>query len=121
MIPATPPHRGSRALPLGVAFFLLEFVVWHLLRYRTTTALVVSLIAVLPWLPLWRGLSKGRRRTHLYATLLLAPYLTYGLMELVANPGARLPAALFVCTGMILFVGITHGLRVRRPETPTPI
>ena len=40
------------------------------------------------------GMLRGTRRTYAWATLCVAPYLVYGVTEVIANPAARAPAAL---------------------------
>ena len=80
----------ARTLSLVPLLALLAtFIVWHALRFSTRTAWLVSLLATLPWLPLLRGLWRARRNAQALGLLLTTPYLGYGLMEVLANPGAR--------------------------------
>ena len=74
---------------------------------------LVMLVPVLIPLP---GLLRGLRRTHAWATLCVAPYFIYGVTEVVANPAARLPAALILFASLAWFVALVRFLRLMRPR-----
>lgn len=108
---------------LAVAFAILlmgEFAGWHLLRYHVKTAVLISVLGALPWTLLLRDLWCGRRARYVTATLWIAPYLAYGVMELLANPRDRLLAIGCIVLAMALFLTITQFLRLSRPVPPTP-
>ena len=73
-----------------------------------------------PWLLALRPLVRGRPDAYLGALLLTTPYLGYGLMELVANPGARAMAAATVFVSFALAVGFTACLRLSRRAAAAP-
>jgi uncharacterized membrane protein len=96
------------------------FVIWHVARYGAATAAVACAIGVLPWVAVLPGLWRGDRQRHIVATLLTAPYLGYGLMEVLANPGARLYAGALVLVAFATFVALLASLRLSRPATAAP-
>jgi uncharacterized membrane protein len=110
-----------RYLTAGLAILLMgEFAAWHLLRYHLQTAVLISVLGALPWTLLLRDLWRGRRARYVTATLWIAPYLAYGVMELLANPRDRLLAIGCIVLAMALFLTITQFLRLSRPVPPTP-
>ena len=115
--------RAARARHCVALFELLlvgDFALWHALRFSAATATLLVTLGVLPWLAIAPALWRGDRRRHVWATLLTAPYLGYGLMEVLANPGARGYAASLVMLAFALFVALVAFLRVSRPRTPAP-
>jgi uncharacterized membrane protein len=98
-------------LLLAIASVACVFVGWS----GTPSALLAA--ALLPPLlfPL-RGIARGDRRTHAWATLCVVPAFVYGLTEVVANPGARPLAAMVLGTSLLLFVALVAYLRVTRPQ-----
>lgn len=101
-----------------VAALCLVLAVWHVARYSAHTAALALTLLLVPWaLPL-RGLREGNRRTYAGATLLTLPYLCYGLMETLANPGARAFAAATVLLAFAIFVALVAYLRVSLPTAP---
>jgi uncharacterized membrane protein len=113
--------RGARGLVITlVAALCAVLVAWHVERFTPRTAAFVLALAVLPWLLPLRGLLAGNRRTYAATTLLTLPYLAYGLMEVLANPGARAYAATTVFLAFALFVALVAYLRISRPPAPAP-
>ena len=97
-------HRAARDLVAALVVALCAlFAVWHLARYSAPTAALACLLGVAPWLVILPGLWRGDRRRHIVATLLTVPYLAYGLMEVLANPGARLYAGALVLLAMWIY------------------
>jgi uncharacterized membrane protein len=98
-------------LLLAIASVACVFVGWS----GTPSALLAA--ALLPPLlfPL-RGIARGDRRTHAWATLCVVPAFVYGLTEVVANPGTRPLAAMVLGTSLLLFVALVAYLRVTRPQ-----
>ncbi len=107
--------RSARALAAVTALLVLELAAWAFLRYRPATAALLLVLGACPWLLLLPRLARGDRRSTLWAILLTSPYLAYGLMEMLANPGARLLAAGQVLLAFALFVVAIAHLRLSRP------
>lgn len=99
---------------------IADFALWHALRYSPPTAALLIALAVIPWLAIAPSLWRGNRRRHAWATLLTAPYLGYGLMEMLANRGARVWAGVLVLAAFVLFVALTAFLRISRPPARAP-
>ncbi len=70
--------------------------------------LILPLLLVLP------GIAKGSRFACAGSTLLLTPYIGWGIVEMVANPPARLFAGASVLAAMACFFGLVYWLRVLR-------
>jgi uncharacterized membrane protein len=88
-----------------------------------SAVLAAALVAPL-LLPL-RGLLRGDRRTHAWATLCVAPYIIYGITETIANPSVRGLAAAILLASLAHFVALVACLRLTRPQAanqagPTP-
>jgi len=114
-------HRTARNVVALLQLVVLgDFALWHALRFSAPTAMLLSALAFAPWAVLAPSLWRGDRRRHAWATLVTAPYLAYGLMEMLANPGARPFAAALVLSSFALFVALTAYLRVSRPTSPAP-
>jgi uncharacterized membrane protein len=103
-----------------VGLLCVLFIAWHGARYSAPTAAVASTIGVLPWLVMLPSLWRGDRQRYVVATLLTVPYLGYGLMEVLANPGARRYAGALVLVAFATFVALLASLRVSRPSTAGP-
>jgi uncharacterized membrane protein len=116
--PALSTARNAVAGLIGLLCAL--FVTWHAARYSAATAALACTLGVAPWLALGPSLWRGDRRSHVAATLLTAPYLGYGLMEVLANPGARVYAGALVLLAFALFVALLAFLRLSRPSTAGP-
>lgn len=84
------------------------------LRVGIAIAVTLPLVAFLP------GLLRDRRRGYAALTLCLVPYLVGALTELVANPGARMWAAISLLLAFALFVMAIVYLRLTRSnDAPT--
>lgn len=99
---------------------LATFVLWHALRFSPRTALLVSLLAALPWLPLLRGLWRARRNAQALGLLLTTPYLGYGLMEVLANPGSRAFAGSTVLLAFVAAAAFAACLRLSPVAAAAP-
>jgi uncharacterized membrane protein len=73
----------------------LSLVAWSFVGYSR----LLCLLAVVPLLAPLPGLLRGQRYTYAWATLFAIPYLTFALMELLANRQAR-----WVASGSLLLV-----------------
>jgi uncharacterized membrane protein len=121
MSSARSPRALARTLALALLAALLTlFVVWHAARFSARTALLAGTLAVLPWLPVIPGLYRRRAKTQVLALLLTTPYLGYGLMEVLANPGARVYAAATVFLAFALALALVANLRLNRPAAAIP-
>ncbi len=107
-VPADTPRRLALALTLLLIAVLIG---WHVARLSSTAALVACAITVGPWLLALPGLLAPRRRGYQAAAILTSPYIVYGLMETLANPGARGYAGATVRVAFALFVALVHALR----------
>jgi uncharacterized membrane protein len=85
----------------------------------STASAVVTAVLFVPWLMPIRGLLRGDRRTHAWATLCVAPYFVYGMTEVIANPVVRVAAALMLGASLAHFVALVAFLRVTRPAGGT--
>lgn len=85
----------------------------------STASAVVTAVLFVPWLMPLRGLLRGDRRTHAWATLCVAPYFVYGMTEVIANPAVRVAAALMMAASLAHFVTLVAFLRVTRPAGGT--
>lgn len=122
-----PPATGTaapiaaRTLSLApLAALLISLAIWHALRFSARTAVLACALALLPWLPLLPGLWRAHRNSQALGLLLTTPYLTYGLMEVLANPGARPLAAATVLLAFAAAVAYAACLRLSRAAAATP-
>jgi uncharacterized membrane protein len=103
-----------------VAALCVVLVAWHVARYSAHAAAFAIPVLVTPWaLPL-RGLLRGDRRTYVLTPMVAVPYLAYGLMEVLANPGARAYAGATVLLAFAIVVAAIAFLRVSRPPPQAP-
>ncbi len=112
--------RARNLVALLELLLVADFTLWHASRFSAGTAGLLIALGVLPWASLAPGLWRGERRRHVWATLLVAPYLCYGIMEVLANPGARRYAGGLILITGALFVALVGFLRVSRPRAPAP-
>ena len=76
-----------------------------------TIALLLPVAAPTP------GIVRGSRRTYAWATLCVAPYLVYGITEVIANPAVRGAAAAILFASLAWFIALVWYLRVSRPAS----
>jgi uncharacterized membrane protein len=76
-----------------------------------TIALLLPVAAPTP------GIVRGVRRTYAWATLCVAPYLVYGITEVIANPAVRGAAAAILFASLAWFIALVWYLRVSRPAS----
>lgn len=96
-----------------------------LLSAASPSSALVTAGLFIPWLLPLRGLLRGDRRTHAWATLCVAPYFVYGVTEAVANPAVRVAAAAMLLASLAHFIALVFYLRASRPPpgaqaTPSP-
>jgi uncharacterized membrane protein len=114
---AEPVQRLARRLVLGT-WVLLGLCVGAaaLLSVASPAGALVTTALFVPWLLPLRGLLRGDRRTHAWATLCVAPYFVYGVTEAVANPAVRVAAAAILFASLAHFVALVVYLRATRPQ-----
>ena len=114
MTPDSSLRNAHRAALGSLAALAAVLVLWHLARYSTGTAALSLGVTLAPLtLPLY-GLLRGSRRACVLATLVVAPYLAYAIMEALANPGARSYAIATLGAASLLFLSLIAYLRVSR-------
>ncbi|HXQ63281.1 MAG TPA: DUF2069 domain-containing protein [Steroidobacteraceae bacterium] len=121
--PAVGPGPLAIARGVVLAFVLVlcaAFVYWHVRRFSAAAALLVIALGVSPWLLAVRGLWDGNRRVYVGALLLTTPYLGYALMDVVANPGARVYAAITLFAAFALAVALVAFIRISRRTAAAP-
>ena len=87
---------------------------WILSFGFSAVRVIAALAAALPLCAFLPSLAHGRRRAYAALTLCLVAYLTFSLMELVANPAARAWASVSLLSTFALFVMLIAYLRVTR-------
>jgi uncharacterized membrane protein len=92
----------------------LVIAVWILNGDFSALRAVGAIAAALPLCAFVPFLQRRRRRAYAALTLCLVAYLTLSLMELVANPSARVWASVSLLTAFALFVLLIAYLRVTR-------
>jgi uncharacterized membrane protein len=114
---AEPVQRLARRWVLGT-WVLLGLCVGAaaLLSVASPAGALVTTALFVPWLLPLRGLLRGDRRTHAWATLCVAPYFVYGVTEAVANPAVRVAAAAILFASLAHFVALVVYLRATRPQ-----
>jgi uncharacterized membrane protein len=110
-IAATVPV-AARRWTLATMALLAACVVAAALRSAPMPASFAwATLLLLPLLLPLRGLLLGRRRTFAWATFCVAPYFTYGLTEVVANPALRALAGAVLFASLAWFASLVWGLR----------
>lgn len=109
--------RLARRVALALTLLLIaELALWHGSRLSPGAAAAAIGLLVTPWVLVLPGLVGNRRRSYQAGAILTAPYLAYGTMEVLANPGARRFAGATVLVAFALFVALVHFLRTsQRP------
>ncbi len=92
----------------------LLIAAWILRGNFSVMRAIGALAAALPLAAFVPFLVRGRRRAYAALTLCLVAYLTFSLMELVANPAARAWASASLLSTFALFVLLIAYLRVTR-------
>lgn len=112
-----PQHlQQARAAALGTAAILALCVASASLRSAPWPAnLGWTIVLLLPVAAPTPGIVCGIRRTYAWATLCVAPYLVYGITEVIANPAVRGAAAAILFASLAWFVALVWYLRVSRP------
>lgn len=93
----------ARLLCANVTALLIVVAAWSASEPRRSG---LTLLAVAPLLLPLPGLWRGSRYTAAWASLLIIPYMLFGLVEVVANPAARFIAGLELFVSFVLFGGL---------------
>lgn len=123
---STAGERGrrlgrARAMALGTAAVLAACVAATSLRSAAWPANAAwTLALLLPVLAPLAGLVRGVRRTYAWATLCVAPYIVYGITEVIANPAVRGAASAILFASLAWFVALVWYLRLSRDAGPAP-
>jgi uncharacterized membrane protein len=99
-------------VPLGA--LALSLALWHALRLAPASAALATFVLLAPWIALLPGLLARRQRAYGLGLLAVLPVLSYALMELVANPGARPYATATALSSLALFLALGVALRLSR-------
>lgn len=105
---------------LGATALLIAAVsAWILLPVPSWPRVLWAAIVTLPLWIFAPALRRGERRKYAALTLCVVLYLVLALMELIANPAARLLASVMLLLAFALFVLAIAYLRVSRPIPST--
>jgi uncharacterized membrane protein len=108
-------ERNARAAALACVVALgCVLALWHVARYSGGTAMLALVVLLTPLALPGYGLLARQRRPVVLGTLLIAPYLAYGLMETFANAGARAYAFASLGASALLFLSLIAWLRTHR-------
>ena len=108
--------RTARRLTLAGALLLGACVGATAMRSAPwPQSLPWALVLLVPLLLPVPGLWRGDRRTCAWATLCIAPYVVYGITEVIANPAVRFTAAMILLAALAWFVSLVYCLRLSRP------
>lgn len=109
--------RARLATLTTLAALILVLLVGIVGREPSASDVLFGTLAVTPLCAFVPFLARRHRRSYAALTLCLVLYLTLALMELIANPAARIWASLTLLTSFVLFVLLIVYLRVTRELT----
>jgi uncharacterized membrane protein len=103
--------ENARRISIGLwALLTFSLLAWGLAGYSWW----LCGLAVLPLLAPLSGLVRGQRYTFAWASLFTIPYLAFAVTELLANPGARIVAAVTLLLVFGWFCSLVLFLRLSR-------
>jgi uncharacterized membrane protein len=112
---------AARGLTLAMAAILAACVATATLRSAAWPVnLLWTALMLLPLVTPLPGLWRGRRRTYAWATLCVAPYVIYGITEVIANPAVRGTAGIILFASLGWFIALVLYLRLSRPTAGDP-
>lgn len=113
----SPHARRARAAVLSLwSLLAAALVAWQLQRLSATAAGIALLFTAGPLLLPLPGLLRGESSTYRWASLTLAPALTWSLTELLANPEARPYATVAALLAVLSLAALVAALRVTAPR-----
>ena len=123
MAAGTGRHRvlARRAVLASLLLLAVSSIACVFAGWSGTPSAILAAVLLPPLLLPLRGIARGDRRTHAWATLCLVPAFVYGITEAVANPRARPLAALVLGASLLLFFSLVAYLRVTRPQPPPQV
>lgn len=108
--------RRANRITLGtLASLLVVILAWPLQGGLTARNFVIAGALAAPLLLPIRGLWRGSRRTHAWATLCVIPYFIVGTVESISNPDTRAWSATALALALVLFTALIVYLRLTRP------
>lgn len=111
--------RRAARLTTGILVALIFLVVaWQLSTGIDAARIGLAVLLSVPLLLPMKGLVRGDRRTHAWATLCVIPYFILGVTEAIANPAQRAWAAACLTLALTLFVALIAYLRRTRSNEP---
>jgi uncharacterized membrane protein len=110
----TSERRTRRATLWGIAALILVLAGGIVGTEPSAGKILFAGIAILPLCAFVPFLARGRRRSYAALTLCLAIYLPLTLMELIANPAARVWMSLALLASFALFALAIVYLRLTR-------
>jgi len=111
---------AHRLVLAGLLLLIATSLTAVLVHWNGTPSALLALVLLVPLIAPLRGILRGDRRTHAWATLCIVPGFIYGLTEAVANPGIRTVAATVLGSSLALFFALVAYLRVTRPQACQP-
>ena len=113
MNPLNQQQRRMRLWVMGAWMALLILVIWQQLQQELTfNSVGWALFFSVPLLAPLRGLVRGHRYTHTWATLCVLPYFIVGISESVSNPAIRHWALSLLGCSLLWFFALLGFLRV---------
>jgi uncharacterized membrane protein len=106
--------RLRAAILCATSGLALVIAAWILSGNFSAIRAIAALAAVLPLGVFLPFLLRRQRRAYAALTLCLVAYLTFSLMELVANPAARVWASVSLLSAFALFIMLIAYLRITR-------
>jgi uncharacterized membrane protein len=116
MSPATLLERASRLAIATTALLIALLIGWQLPSATSPPRVLVAALLLLPAALVLFGLLRHRPRTRAWTILGAIPYLSLGVMELIANPGERAWAVGCTALAFAQFVMLAWLLRVQRAQ-----
>lgn len=109
-------QRAKHSLLLCWLLLLGVLVAWWLtsIDWPPRGGALAGALLVLPLAAVLPAMLRGAQKTSAAASLLLIPYIGWGLTEAIANPDSRLLAAATVFAGTASFGALIVWLRVLR-------
>lgn len=113
---ANPLRDAGRGLLAAWLLLIGLLVLWWLsqLRWPPDLGGAATGLTILPLALMLPALARGSRHAYAGSTLLLTPYMGWGITETVANPDARLFAGALVLSALACFVLSILSLRESR-------
>lgn len=108
--------QAQRILLLSWLLLLAVLLIWWLasINWPPQVSALSGALLLLPLAGVLPAILRGSQKVTAAASMLLIPYVGWGLTEAIANPDSRLFAAATVFTGTVSFAALILWLRVLR-------